>query len=235
MGYPQDTKDISKKYAKFLKGKKICIVGPAPHINGSGSGEEIDSYDIVVRLNKGYLLPKEYQQDIGESCDIIYQTCMPRDYMGITMPIEELKGSTKWICCSCPDKIHKHHIKDFIKYVDGRIGVHIMNKKKWDKYAIKLARSNSIVISPPTSGFSAIIDLLRYDIEEMYIVGMTFFQKRGKNNEVYYPGYPTNDPTHSRRKKSKHNYSKEMKVFKKIFAKDGRIKCDPILQKLIEG
>ncbi|GAG31714.1 unnamed protein product, partial [marine sediment metagenome] len=41
MGYPQDTKEISKKYAKFLKDKRVCIVGPAPHMVGSGQTEKI--------------------------------------------------------------------------------------------------------------------------------------------------------------------------------------------------
>ncbi|GAG30323.1 unnamed protein product, partial [marine sediment metagenome] len=63
MQCPQDTKEISKKYSEFLKDKRVCIAGPSPDIEGSGYGDKIDSYDIVVRINKGYLLPEEYRQD----------------------------------------------------------------------------------------------------------------------------------------------------------------------------
>ena len=56
MGYPQDSEETIKKYYDYLKGKKVVIVGPAPHMRGWRQGELIDSYDVVVRVSKGYEL-----------------------------------------------------------------------------------------------------------------------------------------------------------------------------------
>lgn len=57
-------------FSDFIKGKKIAIVGPVP--SGEKSGPEIDSFDIVVRIN--YLGPESMPgvEDFGKKTHVVY-------------------------------------------------------------------------------------------------------------------------------------------------------------------
>lgn len=248
MGYPQDSEKIKKDYATYLNGKRIVIVGPAPHMRGWEQGEKIDSYDIVVRVSKGYEIKGGYEIkdmlekiktkykidnsleiDFGSKIDILYQTMFSQWGSGINMPIDKLKNELKWVCASFPDKKHKSMIKEFIKYNNNRIPFHIVGKKQWEK----LAKNMETI---PSVGSSAMFDLLFYDIKELYITGFTFWQVKDKDGFFYYPEYFYEIKKHLRddRPKGKHNSKKTFKHFIRSYKNDKRIKCDKILENLIK-
>ena len=248
MSYPQDSEKINNRYADFLESKRIVLVGPAPHMRGWKQGELIDSYDIVVRVSKGYeLIPglkskvadheskgkfnikEDIKEDFGTRMDILYQTLFSQWGSGFTAPFEKLKNKLKWLCASFPDKKHKPFIKDFIKYTKKlEIPFHIINKEYWEKIVEEMG-------TIPTVGPTAAFDLLRYNIKEIYLTGFTFCQIKDKNNFYYYPEYFYNKEKHLiRQGGKKHNNKKIYKYFKKIYKKDSRIKCDKILKELIE-
>ena len=54
-----------------IKGKRVAVVGNAESIIGSGQGEKIDSYDIVIRINLRFPKEEEYK-DVGKRTDINY-------------------------------------------------------------------------------------------------------------------------------------------------------------------
>ena len=49
-----DNCTIDRKYNQYLKGKSVIIVGPAAYMLEKESSEFIESFDIVVRLNRGW-------------------------------------------------------------------------------------------------------------------------------------------------------------------------------------
>ena len=55
---------------KYFEGKKVVIVGPSTSLKGTKQSEFIDSFDIVVRVNKGWWpatdLDSEVQRLLGE-------------------------------------------------------------------------------------------------------------------------------------------------------------------------
>ena len=165
-----------------------------------------------------------------------YQTTIPKAYRGIMMPIDEIKGSVKWICCACPNEKHRNHIKDFIKYVDNRINIHIVNKNKWNLWTkwLTAAGPGTKVITPgiPQTGTAALFDLLQYDIAKLYVTGITFLQTRAKDRTMYYPGY-LSGKGRPNLKNTKHHCRQEFKYFRGLCKKDKRIKCDKMLRKLI--
>ena len=248
MAYPQDTKEIIKRYTDFLKNKKVVVVGPAFHMKGWRQGKVIDSYDVIVRLSKGYEIDEKYKSrdikeytngkyvfnkdiklDFGSRTDILYQTMLPNWGNGTQSPINELKDDIKWICASFPDKRHRQCIIDFIKYNNNRIPMHIMDKKYWEKI-----RDDMRTI--PSVGASAILDLLQYDIKEIYITGFNFYLAKDENGFFYYPDYFYGDKKHLKdnRPKGKHNHFKIFKYLKKLYERDKRIKCDKTLIDLME-
>ena len=44
---------INKKYQNYLSGKRVALVGPAAYLTKLNTGKYIDSFDIVVRVNRG--------------------------------------------------------------------------------------------------------------------------------------------------------------------------------------
>jgi len=139
------------------------------------------------------------------------------------MPIEESNNKMEWTCASFPDEKHKPFIYDFIKFNNNRINLHIIDKKYWDKLRNK--------IGDPHAGTAAIFDLLRYDIKELYITGITFYQVEGEKHSFYYDGY------HNKKrwvKGTKHDCFKSFDYFIKILKKDKRIKCDFMIERLLK-
>lgn len=57
-----------------LRGKSVALVGAAESITGTGVGNEIDSHDVVVRVNNGFIFPRSMSQDLGTRTDFVYHT-----------------------------------------------------------------------------------------------------------------------------------------------------------------
>ena len=66
---------------EYFRDKSVVIVGPSPSLKGSGQGEYIDSFDIVVRVNKGWwpatTLDPEFTEYIAEQ---LYECYDKDDY-----------------------------------------------------------------------------------------------------------------------------------------------------------
>lgn len=56
---------------KFCKGKTIIVVGNSSRLLNDNHGNLIDSYDIVVRINRGYQQSSLYSQMIGNKTTIL--------------------------------------------------------------------------------------------------------------------------------------------------------------------
>jgi len=50
--------------------KKVIIVAPSPHLIDKNLGEQIDSYDIIVRTNNSYLIDRP--EDYGSRTDMLF-------------------------------------------------------------------------------------------------------------------------------------------------------------------
>ena len=53
-----------------FKGKSVIVVGNSPRILGKNLGNFIDSYDIVVRINKFQI--HGYEKDVGTKCNALH-------------------------------------------------------------------------------------------------------------------------------------------------------------------
>ena len=61
-----------KNLLKILTGKKIAYVCPGQHLIGHNLGKEIDSHDIIVRVNQKFAIPSTKIKDYGGKTDIIF-------------------------------------------------------------------------------------------------------------------------------------------------------------------
>lgn len=215
------------EYAEFVKDKRICLVGPAPHIINSKSRKLIDSFDLVCRIGKGFIIQKELKEDIGTRVDILYNVLNDSEKgkrsAGVLNIGELLSKKLKWICSANPPYFKcKIRNKKFEIKNNNRIPFHIINKE----YYKEITKETGKWIN---TGLAAIIDLLYYDIKELYITGITFFSE--KNKKYYYPQY--RDP--GLYLEDCYDREKQLNFIKKLYKKDKRIKCDKVLKKILES
>lgn len=55
------TRNSDRKMAELLSGKSIAIVGNAKSILETNYGEQIETHDVIIRLNKGYVTQPDAQ------------------------------------------------------------------------------------------------------------------------------------------------------------------------------
>ncbi|MEX0598013.1 MAG: glycosyltransferase family 29 protein, partial [Candidatus Paceibacterota bacterium] len=174
----QHNKLIRNKLSNYLKGKRVAIVGPASSIIGSKQAALIDSYDVVVRLNKALPIPPDLSPDVGSRTDILYNCMNPTDECGGTISINVLnKAGIKFLVGAYPPVDSVGTTKLRIK-TDTLMFYH-KNRNYWNNFCytdkthfLTLWKSMRL----PNTGTMAILDLLRFDIKELYITGITFFK-----------------------------------------------------------
>ena len=59
----------------FLKNKKVILIGPSESLLKNKNKDFIESFDIVVRVNRGIEPTEKYSEFIGSRTDILYN-CM---------------------------------------------------------------------------------------------------------------------------------------------------------------
>lgn len=190
-GYDENSDD-DRAFREFLKGKTVVVVGPADHVN---DGEKIDSFDVVVRLNKGIELVEKNPEKYGRKTNVVY--CAETN------------------CYGTINKV-KNHKADFIKFTFPKIenedlvhplGNHVIKSYKelqFDDNMLMTKKDEYLdfekeLQTRPNCGTLAIWDLLKYEIKSLYITGITFNMTEyskdyrdegklnvGKNNEDVY-------------------------------------------------
>jgi hypothetical protein len=167
---------------KFFKGKRVAIIAPSPSVRENQNGDEIDKYDIVVRVNKNWKYSPELNKYVGTRTDIVYNCINPDPECGGNIDFDYVKNNLKYIAISVPiinDQRHRDHMfhnnnvinkyRQFLVNNNGRVNYYVVNNKLYNTY-------DNTLKSRPNTGFMAILDILSYDIKELYIKGFTFFK-----------------------------------------------------------
>ena len=225
-------------YAEFLKGKRVCLVGPAPHLIGSKSKALIESYDVVVRLNVALPVPPERFEDIGERTDVLYN-CLSEDVdNGGKVDFDGWSKTIQWLASPYP----KHGVfkrqMDIFENKNAKHG-NILKAHFIDtNYYVKMEQD---LKCRPNSGFGAIMDILNHDIAELYVTGITFFQ--GGYDPKYRPkieGVVVKDAQHSEtlvnnrmNKHGNHRQQPQIDYMKKVFASNDKLKGDEKFTKIL--
>ena len=216
---------VEYKYlSDYFKDKTVAVVGSAPSVINNSKGF-IDKHDIVVRVNNYKII-----DGTGKRTDVHYSF-----YGGsIRKSVTELKtDGTKLCMCKCPNskpiesEWHEKNGKtlgiDFRKIYRRRESwwfcpVYIPSDGTFLELFNKLDRHI------PTTGFSAIWEILRLPIKSMYITGFDFFTSKKHNvNERWLKG-DSSDPI-------KHTPEAELNLLLKWRGCDNRIMLDTYLQR----
>ena len=214
------------EYKNFLKGKKVCLVGPSATIKNLSQKNKIDSYDVVVRINKALPVHDNLYDSSGTKTNVLYNCLDPDPESGGYLHIGFLEEQIDWLVCPYPCifpfAININNFKnlncDRIKFCSFE-----------EKYYKELVTSMN---TRPNSGVLAILDLLSCDIKELYITGITFF----KSGYVKEYRYHTEESVMKRMKDhGNHHQEPQIAYMKHVLGNDSRVTMDKFLKEIVDN
>ena len=180
--------------AAMFRGKSVVIVGSGPYVLDNEPGF-IDSHDVVVRVNN-----HKTSAAAGYRTDVHYSF-----YGGsIRKTAAELQGEgVRLALCKCPNgkplQSAWHEQNRKLNGIDFRY-IYALRRSFWfcDTYipdAARFLRKMDLLRNHiPTTGFSAILDVLDCEPASVHLTGFDFMTSGIHNvNERWRPGDPT-DP-----------------------------------------
>jgi hypothetical protein len=226
--------DFEAAYARYLTGKTVAIVGPAPSLEGSGQGSLIESHDVVVRINRGYRIPAELIPDIGQRTDILYHSCWfgEKFLADRKQWIDAIGSEVAWICTAYPrqelDHPYAADIAAFEIDLADRIPLRTMPLQRH----LRLVEA---IETRPNSGLAAIDDLLSFDVAAVYLTGFTFY----RGEKPYRQGYTGEadialvDPARARTFHAIHDQDRQCQFLAALWHTDSRLTVDTSLAEIL--
>ena len=153
--------------------KKVVIVGPSPYLVGKERGEFIDSFDVVIRMNKGWKITSDRVKDYGSKTDVRWHCMMEHPDNGGDFVIDDmLDHGVEWLASQFPRNLDYFHY-DNIKFEQKN-----NNKIKFHCFAdlIYFLNIHRALETRPNVAPTAIFELINYDIENVHLMGVTFFK-----------------------------------------------------------
>jgi len=241
-------KEMDNDFSNYVKGKSIAIVGPSETTSGSANGKLIDSFDLIARV-KSFLYPESMIVDIGSRTDILYTTS-PQDRV-------DIKEYEKYLHPVTGEETYRlEKFEGFNQYKNVEFVVSTYPEDEWfaDRYTsqfeelkesgivnCRFANSESYFevkkdTDRPNSGFSAIVDILSFDISSLHIFGIDFHRAMYRSD--YRNSLMTHDTVHSftsgKDGPDSHRPDLQYQHFKyKLWKNDPRIVPDESLMKFL--
>ncbi len=231
------------KLSEYLKGKKVCLVGPAESAIGQKYGETIEKYDVVARI-KSFDFDDNFVPDLGRRTDILYTDRILHKSDGYQNIGRKPAGrfydnyevfenrNIKYVVCNFPEDhpVYTQRIKGDFDGLRNGTNIPVLNSN-----SLRFNRAKS-VLSRPNAGLIAIIDLLGYEISELFTVGLDFF--RTGYNETNFNNFLKRDLINVWHKNTDfgeyHWVDRQYLFFKyNLLQKDSRIKVDRKFQQFL--
>ena len=218
----------------FLKDKKVILVGPSESLLKNKNKEFIESFDIIVRVNRGIEPTDKYGEYVGERTDILYNCMLEHpDNGGIIDADYFASKKVKFVVYHSEVDFHgvatdkePSHLKPktIKKLNNNNISTNKINFEFYNKISSQVKCS-------PNTGYIAIFDLLNYDVKELYITGFTFYLDK------FMPGYKDQVDKEEFNNKcftsQRHNQKNLWEFLKKSYAENSKLKVDPYLHKIL--
>ena len=213
------------------KNKRIIIIGPASSSTNYLNGDEIDEFDIILRINKSTAIVPGMKDKIGSRTDILYHCCDENKTYGGGHILPELLKEQKNLAVlftyydlSVIANVYK------LSYLYPKVRFCITEKELY----VDLAKKYSAKM--PTTGLQALNHVLAADFKELHITGFTFFKT------PYAAGYRDNHQAASSatmlaKSTGNHDPDDELRIFNELYSdrvKHKKIFLDSTLSQIIE-
>ncbi|PRX43496.1 glycosyltransferase family 29 protein [Salegentibacter salegens] len=218
-----------------FKGKRVAVIGAADSAFEKENGAYIDSFDLIVRVNKApHSWSAEKAKFIGNRTDVLFHSFYENLESGggpIDLELYAKQGINYIVNPNFNSKglwthlnYYKRNLNDNLTYILSR-SFSEKNTKNFDKWI-------------PTVGFSALNTILNSKCKEVYITGFTFFKTPYAAD---YRNQLTDMEANKEhiRDQGLHNPDLELKEFLRnldeIKAKDTHVILDPMLLQIIKN
>ena len=158
---------------RFLKNKRVAVIGAADTALEEEKGDFIDSFDIVIRVNKAlHTWQPEQQRFIGKRTDILFHSFYENESSG-GGPIDPDNfrnfGLTYLVHPTNSLKGYRVHL-NFYKRQPRKLKTYLLSRHMYRK--IDRDFRNFV----PTTGYFALMAALHSPCKELYVTGFTFFR-----------------------------------------------------------
>ena len=226
----------TKKLSELITGKSIALVCPSPHLIGIGGGSLIESYDIACRAGNLRFNSAEQSCDYGKRTDILIHSFNNLEISEAKRNLDFV-DSSKYVLCPMVSTNFINEHEDFFDLLRQR-GNEVENVS--DNVLFHEYQKVGTICNV---GFAGLLILLKYDIKEVYLTGMSFYNM-GKFGKVYSPEYydmvtqgikvcdanEEKETSHEQARSDIHNQFAQIEYLRKLVASDPRIKLDSYLQ-----
>jgi hypothetical protein len=212
-------------FTNLVKEKKVILVGPSITVQECELGKFIDSFDIVVRLNKSLPIPPKLKTHIGSRTDILYNSLNMSDYPGENNihPIFLKRNQIKYLRCPYPPITpFRHDIESFQKKNKGIIHFGFIPLDYYKKLRNGLG-------TRPYTGICAIADLLNCGVKELYVMGMDFYTY----GYAQYYRKISSEKLKKLRNNNIHKRFPQINLVKRFYLLDNRLIVDNILENIL--
>jgi hypothetical protein len=251
--------DGSFRFASFVRGKRVAVVGPARTLLGSGSGDEIDRRDLVVRFNEAFEhvpIPGNWRGDVGQRCDVVYvnqvllrQRLLERSAAERARIVRvAAEAGLRYLVCTNNSLGYRPDGRPAQACPGGdrTVPVRIARLLEASAPGVRLRMAHSASERAAglldgcygRTGFIAILDLIGGGVSELFVTGMTFFHGGG---HLLAPDAPPLRPDGNRDGSSSrdsngrgHDSRRELEVFRAVVrAHPSTLRVDDALAKLL--
>ncbi|WP_166635863.1 glycosyltransferase [Idiomarina aquatica] len=227
----------SSAFNEYLNGKRVVNVVHSPALE-EGDGKFIDSFDCIVRFNRA--LENIEPMKHGSRTDLLY-SCINRSPESGNMIAETYNefvvDSGAWVAKAYPNL---NWTGRFSFDLDFRAGATYDNYSfesfnKAPKRTSEFSREwfewlEYFMDCRPNTGVLGILDLLQYDISELYLKGYTFFQG---GYDFSYRRQNENEVLEYMEKAGYHNQYRQNLLLRKLIMTDARVKYDASLENIL--
>lgn len=219
-------------FKNYLKDKNVILVGPSETISLEQLGNFIDSFDVVVRLNRAVSHLEGNENIFGSRTDILY-ACLSTGYSSALHPrtnkleVDPLLWKQKKVGIVSSvypsfEQFYASSIQHNVNFVinSGLVTFRHMPDENYKKVKTKINCHLN-------SGMVALCDLLDTELKSLYICGLDFHRTKYFNQ---YDTFSWDQLVDLHKNHSQHDPDKQFKYFKyEIFNKDKRVKVDKSL------
>ena len=181
----------SQSFVNMFHNKNVAIVGPSKDLLSKNLGPEIDSYDIVVKINYGYRLPSE---DYGSRIDVLYlnkRIQLDHDWENVLNSDGHIKSCTSDVIMNFLDSLKKQHLDLKLIQLNSQSKINQPLSSNIFMYNIQYSfmpiiehffKEYQFTQTHPLLGTQAIIEILSCQPKTVKLFGFDFYYRLKENN-----------------------------------------------------
>jgi hypothetical protein len=215
-----------------FKGKRVAVIGAADSAFEKENGDYIDTFDVIVRVNKApHSWSPEKAKFIGSRTDVLFHSFYENSDSGggpIDFELYEQQGIQFIVNPNYNIKGLMTHLNYYKRNLNNKI-TYLLPRRFYEKMIVDFGE----II--PTVGYSALYTVLNSKCKEVFITGFTFFKTPYANDYRDHLKDMKANENHLR-KQGIHDPDLEFELFKKELNKGehGHIKMDARLLEILK-